>query len=101
MKKYNPLGNCEGLYVPKCNAAIWNANLNSKLCNSDQNIQKIMGQLVKASSALLSNTNKLISLQGKQGKDISFGDMATSCIDALAILGNKYQDLTQLTHKGL
>ncbi len=95
LKKHNPPANCTGLYIPKCNGDIWNTNLNSELRNSDQSLQKLTGQLIKASSAILAHTNNLVSLQEQKATDIPLGDMTASCIDVLTILGNMHQDLTQ------
>ena len=95
LKKYPTPANCSNMIVPKCNHEIWTNSLTSNLRFNDLNLQKTQCQISKAATAVILVCNQLIAQKTSEDKKLDTNKLISLTTDALALLGNSVQELSQ------
>ena len=95
LKKYPTPENCSNMIVPKCNHEIWTNVLSSALRFNDLNLQRAQCHMSKAANAMIFVCNQLIAHKANCSTKLETNKLISPTIDALALLGNSVQELSQ------
>ena len=95
LKKYPTPANCSNMIVPKCNQEIWTNSLTSNLRFNDLSLQKTQCQVSKAATGVMLLCNQLIAQKTREDKKLETNQLISLTTDALALLGNSVQELSQ------
>ena len=95
LKNYPTPANCSNMIVPKCNHEIWTNVLSSALRFNDLNLQRAQCQMSKAANAMILVCNQLLAHKNNASTKLETNKLISHTIDALALLGNSVQELSQ------